>query len=191
MVNLSELCKLGKQTTHSVYTVCTLHQYGILWLVYGLHAQLGVMILLLNKRKITMTGDDFRISTRAIYFARWPVNGIGGGAARCRLDRALTMAISSDQTFHVLSVRHMMRMRIPSICIYMHNLVPWYCFCIWIWDTTLFPLGLQEKKEESLDAWCFSSNLLDKCIPPHQNKIKLTMFGIGIDADFLCDCITI
>ena len=29
-----------------------------------------------NKDK---TGDNLRISTRAIYFARWPVDGIGGG----------------------------------------------------------------------------------------------------------------
>ena len=39
------------------------------------------------------------------------VCGIGGGAARRRLDRASIIPISN---FHMLSVRHMMHMRIPS-----------------------------------------------------------------------------
>ena len=29
--------------------------------------------------KITVTGDDFHVSTQAIYFTHWHVNGIGGG----------------------------------------------------------------------------------------------------------------
>jgi len=36
-----------------------------------------------------------------------------------RLGRTSSFAISSDQTFHVLGVRHMMRMRIPS------NILSW------------------------------------------------------------------
>ena len=34
-----------------------------------------------------------------------------------RLHSTLSFAISSDQTFHMLGVRHMMRMRIPSIIV--------------------------------------------------------------------------
>ena len=53
-----------------------------------------------------------------IYFADlWT----GYGAARCRLDRALTFVISSDGTFHVLGVRHMMHMRIPSYTCTLHT----------------------------------------------------------------------
>ena len=35
--------------------------------------------------------------------------------ARCRLDRTSSFAISSNGTFHLLDVRYMMRMHIPSI----------------------------------------------------------------------------
>ena len=62
-------------------------------------------------RSITMTGDDLRVSTQAIYFARWPVNGIGGG--QCGVV-STTLRASPFRTFHMLGVRHMMRMRIPS-----------------------------------------------------------------------------
>ena len=64
------------------------------------------------KDKITATGDDLHFSTQAIYFARWPMNGIGGGqhAVVSTVLRALPF-----WTFHVLGVRHTMRMRIPSI----------------------------------------------------------------------------
>jgi len=61
-----------------------------------------------------MTGNDLHVSTQAIYFPRWPADGLGRGAAQRRLDRASTIAVSSDRTFHVLVVRHMMHMRIPS-----------------------------------------------------------------------------
>ena len=53
---------------------------------------------LLNKRmkdKTTMTEDDLCVSTWAIYFACWPVDGIVGGAAWHRLDHALTVTISN------------------------------------------------------------------------------------------------
>ena len=36
------------------------------------------------------------------------MNGIGEGTAWCRLDSALSFAISSDRTFHVRGVRHML-----------------------------------------------------------------------------------
>ena len=71
---------------------------------------------LLNKRmkddKITVTGDDTHVSTQAIYFARWPVNGIGRGqhGVVSTVLRALPF-----RTSYVFGVRHMMRMRIPSI----------------------------------------------------------------------------
>ena len=53
------------------------------------------------------------VSTQAIYFACWPVNGIGRHAAQHR--PCFDYHHSSDQTLHALGVRHMMRMRIPSI----------------------------------------------------------------------------
>ena len=56
---------------------------------------------------------QLHISTRAIYFACWPVNGICERAAQHRL--CFDHHHSSDQTLHVLGVRHMMRMRIPSV----------------------------------------------------------------------------
>ena len=64
------------------------------------------------KDKITATGDDLHFSTQEIYFAHWPMNGIGGGqhAVVSTVLRALPF-----QTFHVLGVRHTMHMRIPSM----------------------------------------------------------------------------
>jgi len=57
--------------------------------------------------KIMATGDDLHISTRAIYFARWPVNGIGGGqhGVVSTALRALPF-----WTFHMLGVRHMLHL---------------------------------------------------------------------------------
>ena len=55
--------------------------------------------------KIMVTGNDLRVSTRAIYFGdrEWDS---GRRKAWRRLDSASSFAISSDRTFHVLRVRH-------------------------------------------------------------------------------------
>ena len=45
--------------------------------------------------KILVTGDDLHISTRVIYFARWPVNGIGGGQDSVVSTRASSFTISN------------------------------------------------------------------------------------------------
>ena len=52
--------------------------------------------------------DDLRFTIRAIYFARWPVN------RRQHSVVSPALQVSPFQTFHVLCLRHLMRMRIPS-----------------------------------------------------------------------------
>ena len=48
------------------------------------------------KDKITVTGDDLWVSTRAIHFARWPGRGRDRQrTARCRLNCALSFTIST------------------------------------------------------------------------------------------------
>ena len=119
------------------------------------------------KDKITMAGDDLRVSTWTIYFAHWPVNGIGGGAARRRLDRASTIAILFDQTFHMLGVRHMICMHIPSSICY-SSLPSIYTFDAegsseWVdWGGRLVPTGgatgtytrHTEYNSDELSPWC-------------------------------------
>ena len=70
--------------------------------------------------QVTVTRNNLHVSTRAINFARWPVNGIGGGQHGIVSTALLTFAISPVQTFQVLGVRHMMRMRIPSTTLYVY-----------------------------------------------------------------------
>ena len=66
--------------------------------------------------KIMVTRNDLRVSTRAIYFPRWPMNGIDGGYDGGQHGVISTaLRASPGRTFHVLRMRHMMRMRIPSI----------------------------------------------------------------------------
>ena len=61
--------------------------------------------LLKDKIQDNDTKNHLHISTRAIYFVRWPMNGIGGRQhARCRLTSTSSFAISSDWTFHMLHV---------------------------------------------------------------------------------------
>ena len=57
------------------------------------------------------------------YFARWPVNGIGWGQHGVV---STALRASTFRTFHVLRVRHMMRMGIPS---YHLDFYP----CVWQW----------------------------------------------------------
>ena len=88
---------------------------------------------LLNKGmkddKITVTRNDLHVTTRVIYYACWPVNGIAPEWFTSLADPWTGLAenntasswqpfklhhFMSDRTFHVLRVRHMMRMGIPS-----------------------------------------------------------------------------
>ena len=58
---ISRLCDYSAQSSDSLNYACTLYNKGM------------------KGDKITVTGDDLRISTWVIYFARWFVNVIGGG----------------------------------------------------------------------------------------------------------------
>ena len=70
--------------------------------------------LLKDKIQDNDTKNHLHISTRAIYFVRWPMNGIGG---RQQGVVSTVLWASPALTFHVLGVRHMVRMRIPSYAI--------------------------------------------------------------------------
>ena len=78
-----------------------------------------------------MTGDDLCISTWAIHFALWPVNGIGRGqhsiaVVRLQswiLDELLRLLIPE----RVLGVRHMMRLRIH--CLHLYKVAKWWNIC--------------------------------------------------------------
>ena len=64
------------------------------------------------KDKTTVTGDDLRVSTRAIYFANWHVSRIGGGQHGIVLN---ALRASPFRTSHMLGMRHMIHMCIPSL----------------------------------------------------------------------------
>ena len=64
------------------------------------------------KDKTTVTGDDLHVSTRAIYFANWHVNRIGGGQHGIVLN---ALRASPFRTSHMLGMRHMIHMCIPSL----------------------------------------------------------------------------
>ena len=71
--------------------------------------------------KKTATRNDLRVSTGAIYFARWSVNVIDGGQ-HCLASTALRTL--PFRTSHVLRMRHMMRMRIQvdtTSCEYLYR----------------------------------------------------------------------
>ena len=73
----------------------------------------GELLIKRMKDKITATGGDLCVSTRAIYFARWPRGWDRRRTAWHRLDFALSFAISSDRTFRVLGVRP------RCVCVYL------------------------------------------------------------------------
>ena len=66
----------------------------------------------------TVTGNDLRVTTRAIYFARCRTRERIGRGQHGVVSPAL--GASPFRTFRVLRVRHLMRMRIPS---YMYDYV--------------------------------------------------------------------
>ena len=90
------------------------------------------------KDKITATGDDMHVSTQVIYSARWSVNGLGVGQQGIDLTALWALPF---WTVHVLSVRHMMRMRIPSIwadSLLSHFIVLSWCSLDWVNHQTCY-----------------------------------------------------
>ena len=60
---------------------------------------------------VPVTGDNLCVTTWAIYFARWPANRTSEGQHGIV---STTLRALPFRTFHVLGVRYMMLMRIPS-----------------------------------------------------------------------------
>ena len=86
-----------------------------------------------------VTRNDLCVSTRAIYFAHWPMNGIGGGQHSVV---STALWASPFRTFHVLGVRHMMRMCIPS-CQSLNEFLHWLGW--WMrFDDRVCTLALRE-----------------------------------------------
>ena len=71
-------------------------------------------------------GEDLHANTNATHFARWPgMNGIGKEQHDTIVCMTLRHNLSHQPaTFHMLCVRHVLRMCIPSTHIHMHS--TWY-----------------------------------------------------------------